>query len=71
MNTLETEVFVSGIVLYIIAISYCAYKLSYQRKVEQSHPEYVEVWLYYLLPNVYPFPGNFSLSYLITGGGGT
>jgi len=43
MNTLETVVFVSGIVLYIIAISYCAYKLSYQRKVEQSHPEYVEV----------------------------
>jgi hypothetical protein len=43
MNSLEIGVFVSGIVLYIAGISYCAYRFSYQRKIEQSHPEYVEV----------------------------
>jgi hypothetical protein len=43
MNSLEGGIFVSVIVLYIVGISYCAYRFSYQRKVEHSHPEYVEV----------------------------
>ena len=43
MNSLEAGLFVSGIVLYIAGISYCAYKFSYHRKKEESHPEYIEV----------------------------
>lgn len=43
MNSLEVGLFVSGIVLYIAGISYCAYECSYHRKKEESHPEYVEV----------------------------